>query len=209
MYTLAPARPADIAVCYAIIEGARTFQREQGFVQWTDDYPNETTIAEDIRNAVGYLFLADREIAGYLCVDFAGEPAYAQIAGEWHTGTPYAVIHRMAFDARYRGRGLSTVALHLVEALCLAGMSAPSASTPISTTGACSIFCTKPAISPAVPSFFRAVSDRPTTKSCGGRSIRCFPQSNRRQTMCPALPCIETNQTGPADISPGRFSYVG
>ena len=120
MYTLAPARPADIAVCYAIIEGARTFQREQGFVQWTDDYPNETTIAEDIRNAVGYLFLADREIAGYLCVDFAGEPAYAQIAGEWHTGTPYAVIHRMAFDARYRGRGLSTVALHLVEALCLA-----------------------------------------------------------------------------------------
>ena len=61
----------------------------------------------------------DSDIAGYMCIDFSGEPAYANIEGKWNTEMPYAVVHRMAFSERYRGKGLSSVALTLVENLCL------------------------------------------------------------------------------------------
>ena len=119
MYLLESARPKDAAKCYAIIKAAKEFQNEQGFIQWTDDYPNESTIQNDINTNKGYVFTADHDIAGYMCVDFSGEPAYENIEGEWNTGTPYAVIHRMAFSEQYRGKGLASIALTLVENLCL------------------------------------------------------------------------------------------
>lgn len=118
MYLLELAKPKDIAESYAIIKAAKLYQREQGFTQWTDDYPNETTIRNDVETKKGYVITADDEIAGYVCVDFSGEPAYEDIKGEWNTGLPYAVIHRMAFSEKYRCRGLSGIALYLIENLC-------------------------------------------------------------------------------------------
>lgn len=119
MYLLELAQPKDVAKCYAIIKAAKEFQREQGFIQWTDDYPNESTIRNDIKTNKGYVITVDNDIAGYMCVDFSGESAYTNIEGEWNTGLPYAVIHRMAFSKQYRGKGLSSIALTLVENLCL------------------------------------------------------------------------------------------
>ncbi len=118
MYTLELAQPAELAVCYAMIEAGRAFQQAQGFVQWTADYPNLDTIRSDIRDQKGYVVRADGEIAGYLCIDFDGEPAYAKIDGAWHTAEPYAVVHRMAFDSRFRGQGLAGTTFRLVETLC-------------------------------------------------------------------------------------------
>ena len=119
MYSLELAQPKDAAKCYAIIQAAKEFQREQGFIQWTEDYPNESTIREDIATGKGYVLTVDQEIAGYMCIDFSGEPAYANIEGAWNTEIPYAVVHRMAFSQEYRGKGLSSVALRLVADLCL------------------------------------------------------------------------------------------
>lgn len=119
MYLLELAQSKDVAKCYAIIKAAKKFQREQGFIQWTDEYPNESTIRDDVDAKKGYIFTVDGDIAGYMCIDFSGEPAYANIEGGWNTEMPYAVVHRMAFSERYRGKGLSSVALTLVEDLCL------------------------------------------------------------------------------------------
>lgn len=118
MEQLRLALPQEAAACYRIIEAAKEFQREQGFVQWTDGYPNEATIREDLAARRGYALEVDGELAGYLCIDPAGEPAYESIDGAWHTRPPYAVIHRMAFDRRFVGRGLSAAALRLAEDLC-------------------------------------------------------------------------------------------
>ena len=112
MYLLELAQLKDTAKYYAIIKAAKEFQREQGFIQWTDGYPRSLSNK-------GYVLTADNDIAGYMCVDFSGEPAYADIDGEWNTEMPYAVVHRMAFSERYRGKGLSSTALILVENLCL------------------------------------------------------------------------------------------
>lgn len=119
MYTLELARPDELQTCWEIIAMGRNFQKEQGFTQWTEDYPNPDTIRDDIEAQKGYVIKADGRIAGYMCVDFDGEPAYNDIEGEWHTKAPYAVVHRMAFHGDFRGRGLADVAFRLIEKLCL------------------------------------------------------------------------------------------
>ena len=79
MLTLELARADEIEACNEILQEGRRFQREQGFVQWTEDYPNMNTIRGDVAAGTGYALRADGVTAGYLCVDFSGEPAYAEI----------------------------------------------------------------------------------------------------------------------------------
>ena len=44
MYILELAQLSDIVICYEIIKEGRDFQKEQGFEQWTETYPNRDTI---------------------------------------------------------------------------------------------------------------------------------------------------------------------
>jgi len=64
MYTLEPAKTHELDLCIAILREGRAFQQEQGFTQWTDDYPTPALIEQDIREQQGYLFKIDGEAAG-------------------------------------------------------------------------------------------------------------------------------------------------
>lgn len=85
MNILESANNSDIDVCWDILADGRRFQREQGFVQWTDDYPNRDTVKDDILSQKGYVLKVDGAIAGYMCIDFSGEPAYESINGSWRS----------------------------------------------------------------------------------------------------------------------------
>lgn len=119
METLVLAQLNDLNVCNAIINMGKEFQKEQGFTQWTDNYPNIGTIRQDIQAQKGYVIKIEDKIAGYMCIDFDGEPAYNNIQGKWNTKEPYAVVHRMAFSKEFRGIGLSKITFCLIEKLCL------------------------------------------------------------------------------------------
>ena len=119
MNTLEVAQIKDCNVCNDIINMGREFQREQGFIQWTDDYPNKNTICNDIKSKTGYVVKIDGVIAGYMCIDFNGEPAYENIEGNWRTEGRYAVVHRMAFDKKFRGIGIARETFSLIEELCI------------------------------------------------------------------------------------------
>lgn len=119
MYSLEIAKINDLELCYKIVDAGRKFQQEQGFTQWTEDYPNFETIKNDINAKKGYVLKSDGIIAGYMCIDFDGEPAYNNIQGQWQTGEPYAVVHRMAFSKEFRGQGLANIAFGLIDELCL------------------------------------------------------------------------------------------
>lgn len=119
MNILESAKNSDIDVCWNILADGRSFQREQGFVQWTDDYPNRDTVENDILSKKGYILKVDGTIAGYMCIDFSGEPAYESIGGSWRSEKNYAVIHRMAFRKNFCGKGLSRTAFSLAEKLCI------------------------------------------------------------------------------------------
>lgn len=119
METLELAKANELTLCSQIIDEGRKYQREQGFLQWTDKYPNIETIREDIKTKKGYVVKVNNQIAGYMCIDFGGEPAYDNIQGTWNTSTPYAVVHRLALSANFRGIGLADITFHLIEKLCL------------------------------------------------------------------------------------------
>ncbi len=118
MYLLALAKWEDVEKCYAIIQEAKQFQKAQGFTQWTEGYPNLDTIRQDVEMGKGYVVTCGDQIAGYMCIDFSGEPAYENIEGKWNTDLPYAVVHRMAFSRNFRNQGLSGVTFSLIEDLC-------------------------------------------------------------------------------------------
>lgn len=118
MYTLMPAREDELDVCIAIIREGRSFQQEQGFVQWTEEYPNPALIAEDIRTGSGYLFKIDGEAAGYMYLSFDGDPSYLAPECAWSADVPYAVVHRIALSRRFAGRGLSAAVFNAVGELC-------------------------------------------------------------------------------------------
>ena len=98
MTILVQAVAEETEECYWIIDQGRKFQQEQGFTQWTEDYPNLQTIRQDILDQKGFVVKVDQAIAGYMCIDFSGEPAYEEINGAWRSSQNYAVIHRMAFS---------------------------------------------------------------------------------------------------------------
>ena len=118
MISLEPARAGDVEACALILAEGRRFQREQGFVQWTDDYPNIDTVRQDVQAGTGYVMRVDGHLAGYLSIGFSGDPDYAGIRGSWRLDAPYAVVHRMAFSGKFRGTGLAHAAFGAVEALC-------------------------------------------------------------------------------------------
>lgn len=121
MFTLTQARPGEEDICMEIIADGRQFQQEQGFIQWTEDYPARTDIAGDIAAGKGYLLREGDTVLGYLCLDFNGEPAYAGITeGSWRSDQPYGVVHRMALNRAGRGRGLTSQVFALVEERCRA-----------------------------------------------------------------------------------------
>lgn len=118
MNTLELAGAKDVDLCVGIIDDGRRFQRRQGFRQWTREYPDRAVILHDVEEGKGYVLKADGNVAGYMCIDFTGEPAYNTIDGAWSADAPYAVVHRMAFSAAYQGKGLADAAFALIEGVC-------------------------------------------------------------------------------------------
>lgn len=117
-FELLPAELCDAQRCYEILDSGRRFQREQGFVQWPDNYPLLSDVEDDIKNGGAYKLVFGDQIAGYMYIGFDGEPTYGYIEGEWSADVPYAVVHRIAFAPEFRGRGVGDKVFPLVEQLC-------------------------------------------------------------------------------------------
>ena len=118
MNTLRQARDDELSTCIQILREGRAFQQEQGFTQWTEEYPNSALIESDIREGGGWLFLLDDEPAGYMYLAFDGDPAYADPMCAWRADVPYAVVHRIALSRRFVGRGLSGMVFGAIRDLC-------------------------------------------------------------------------------------------
>lgn len=116
---LRKAQRHEVELCYQCIEDARAYHKSMGFVQWHPEYPTRQTILDDIARDIGYVFVKKQKIVGYCCIIIGDEPAYHTIEGAWKTNRPYAVVHRMAFNQKARGGGLSKQAMDLIKAFCL------------------------------------------------------------------------------------------
>lgn len=113
-HRLAQARDLDDIM--AVVAQARRAIAALGIDQWQDGYPERALIEQDIARGIGYVFLNDGIIAGYLALDARPEPVYAQIEGAWLTDGKYLTVHRSCAGDGSRGRGLGTQMLQFAEA---------------------------------------------------------------------------------------------
>ncbi len=110
----------DVEAVMEIINTAKRHLKEQGIDQWQKGYPDKACICEDAMNQTGYFIMEEELILGYLCIDYAGEPAYEALKGTWDSEKPYVVVHRMAFTEHARGKHLSSQVFRLVEEMSVA-----------------------------------------------------------------------------------------
>ena len=83
-FTLAPATTADVLAVLEIINHAKAFLKE-----------------------VGWVLKADHQVVGYAAGIVGEDPNYQEIDGAWqNTTAPYATIHRIAISNQYRGQHL-------------------------------------------------------------------------------------------------------
>ena len=120
MIQLKLAQKEDAPLCLSFIEDAKAFQREQGIIQWTEDYPNLDTVLRDTEKMRGYVICDGDEAFGYVCVDFGGEKSYDRVEGDWKSSGKYGVIHRLAFGKKSRGKGATKAVFPLIKELCKA-----------------------------------------------------------------------------------------
>ncbi len=109
----------ELDIAMGMIDMAKKHLREQGIDQWQTGYPDSPCLKNDILNQKGYFVMEEEAYLGYLCIDFGGEPAYANLNGDWASDEDYVVVHRMAFSDQARGKKLATKVFSLVEQLGL------------------------------------------------------------------------------------------
>lgn len=115
------AAPSDKAAVWSILQQAIERRRIDGSNQWQDGYPNPDTVEREIALGHGYVLLSGESIAAYAALIVNDEPAYDHIEGKWLTGaSDFLVVHRVAVDNHYLGRGIALKLFSLVEAMAVA-----------------------------------------------------------------------------------------
>ncbi|MBS6042833.1 MAG: GNAT family N-acetyltransferase [Clostridium baratii] len=110
----------DINNIIQIIDEAKEALKEQGIDQWQNGYPNADVIRNDILNNDSYVFIKNNEIVATSAVSFDGEKTYDKIYdGNWISNDEFAVIHRIAISNKYKGTGIASEIIKMIEAICL------------------------------------------------------------------------------------------
>ena len=103
--TIRRANINDLPEIFRVYDKARAFMRSYGNeFQWTDGYPDESTLLHDIERGVSYVITEDSDTAGTFSFILGEEETYRVIEnGCWREDMPYGTIHRLASAQKCRG----------------------------------------------------------------------------------------------------------
>ena len=97
----------DLEEVCRIYADARDFMRDNGNPnQWRGNHPPRETIEDDIEAGNSYVCVRDSIIAAVFYFNIEADPTYGQIDGQWLSGTPYGVVHRIARAGSVAGKGV-------------------------------------------------------------------------------------------------------
>lgn len=112
---LRKAEHADRYIIWNILQQAIERRRIDGSTQWQQGYPNINTVESDIEKGFGYVMTVDGEIAVYVALILNDEPAYSTIEGAWLSNGEFVVVHRVAVDEKFAGRGMVKMLFDHIE----------------------------------------------------------------------------------------------
>lgn len=104
----------DVAAVMSLITKVVPLMRASGNMQWDSNYPNPTVFERDI--ALHQLWLAeiDGTLAGVAAITTTQDPEYAEV---WDTSEQAIVVHRLAVDPKFQGKGVAAELMQQAERL--------------------------------------------------------------------------------------------
>jgi ribosomal protein S18 acetylase RimI-like enzyme len=103
----------DVPAIMAIIRRVVPRMRAAGNLQWDDAYPNPEVFARDIARDQLWVAEIDGSAAGVAAITEDQEPEYARVG--WDITEPAIVVHRVAVDPEFRGRGVAEALMRQAE----------------------------------------------------------------------------------------------
>lgn len=89
-----------------IIEGKEMLQK-LGIDMWTDDYPSNEELLDDIINESSYVYCEDGKIVATFALYFGIDPIYEKLEnGSWLSQLPYSLLKRIAVSSHMRGKNI-------------------------------------------------------------------------------------------------------
>ena len=99
------ARLEDVDAVMALVGRVVPLMRASGNLQWDDSYPNAEVFARDIEKSQLWVAEIQGQIAGVAAITTDQEPEYARVG--WDISELAIVVHRVAVDPAFRGRGIA------------------------------------------------------------------------------------------------------
>jgi len=95
----------DVDGVMLLVRKAVPLMRASGNLQWDDRYPNAAAFGLDVKDGQLWVAEIDGQIAGVAAFTTEQEPEYAD--AEWDFSQGAVVVHRLAVDPDFRGKGVA------------------------------------------------------------------------------------------------------
>jgi ribosomal protein S18 acetylase RimI-like enzyme len=106
-------RSEDVAAVMALVRRVVPLMRENGNLQWDEQYPNVGVFQRDVDHSQLWVAEIDSQIAGVAAITTDQEPEYANVG--WDTSETAIVVHRLAVDPACQGKGIAASLMQQAE----------------------------------------------------------------------------------------------
>jgi ribosomal protein S18 acetylase RimI-like enzyme len=110
-------RLEDVDAVMALIRRVVPLMQAAGNWQWDDAYPNPEVFGRDVERYQLWLAEEDGRLAGVAAITQDQEPEYRDVG--WDPADPAVVVHRLAVDPDFRGRGVAKALMAQSEIVAL------------------------------------------------------------------------------------------
>ncbi len=103
----------DLNEVMQLVRRVVPLMRESGNLQWDDAYPDVSVFESDVEKGLLWIAEIDARIAGIAAITTDQAPEYAEVG--WDITESAIVVHRLAVDPAFRGRGVAAALMHQAE----------------------------------------------------------------------------------------------
>lgn len=107
------AKQSDVAAIMQLITDIVPAMRAAGNYQWDSSYPNVAVFEEDIAGNQLWVAELDGDVAGVAAITTEQYPEYASVGMD--ISETAIVVHRLAVNAHYRGKGIAAALMQQAE----------------------------------------------------------------------------------------------
>ena len=95
----------DVAAVMALVRRVVPQMMAMGNLQWDDHYPDAAVFERDVERDQLWVAEEEGQLAGVGAITTDQEPEYAEVG--WDISEPAVVVHRLAVDPAFRGKGVA------------------------------------------------------------------------------------------------------